>query len=239
MKIESLKLVERLFIIAQCKRQAFTLAEVLITLGIIGIVAAVTMPTVITNYKKKQVVTQLKKSYSLISQAVKLSETQNGETKFWNLNAPSEEFMNTYITPYLKNNEKLSTVVLNSKIQYKTLSGETIKTGTGTIQGYTIKLADGSFLIVDEWYPENNSFRTIYVDINGYKKPNTLGKDLFGFFITNESRVNPYGQYKEPLQLDEIIKSSSGQGCDTNGAGLLCSALIMHDNWEITDRYPW
>ena len=49
-------------------KKAFTLAEVLITLGIIGIVAAMTLPTLIGKYQKKQTVTQLKKSYTEISQ---------------------------------------------------------------------------------------------------------------------------------------------------------------------------
>lgn len=49
---------------------AFTLAEVLITLGIIGIVAAMTIPTLIANYKEKALESQFKKSYSLINQAL-------------------------------------------------------------------------------------------------------------------------------------------------------------------------
>ena len=49
--------------------KAFTLAEILITLGVIGIVAAITMPTLIQNHKKKVAVTQLKATYSILSQA--------------------------------------------------------------------------------------------------------------------------------------------------------------------------
>ena len=51
------------------KKAAFTLAEVLITLGIIGVVAAMTMPSLIQNYQEKATVTKLKKCYSLVSQA--------------------------------------------------------------------------------------------------------------------------------------------------------------------------
>lgn len=45
---------------------AFTLAEVLITLGIIGVVAAMTIPTLMSNYRKKQLETQIKANYSLV-----------------------------------------------------------------------------------------------------------------------------------------------------------------------------
>ena len=51
------------------KKAAFTLAEVLITLGIIGIVAAMTLPTLIANYQKKVVETRLISFYSKINQA--------------------------------------------------------------------------------------------------------------------------------------------------------------------------
>ena len=56
------------------KKVAFTLAEVLITLGIIGVVAALTIPNVVSNYKKKVVETRLAQLYSVLNQAVELSE---------------------------------------------------------------------------------------------------------------------------------------------------------------------
>src|SRR5574344_2249191 len=60
------------------KSIAFTLAEVLITLGIIGVFAALTIPTLINNYEKQATVTRLKKAYSVLNQAVSLSEAENG-----------------------------------------------------------------------------------------------------------------------------------------------------------------
>jgi prepilin-type N-terminal cleavage/methylation domain-containing protein len=60
-------------------RQAgFTLAEVLITLGIIGVVAALTIPGLIASYQKKVVETRIKKFYSVIQQAVKMKEANDG-----------------------------------------------------------------------------------------------------------------------------------------------------------------
>ena len=59
------------------KKAAFTLAEVLITLGIIGVVAAMTLPTLINNTKDTELVSRAKKSYSEIMQAVQMYEAQN------------------------------------------------------------------------------------------------------------------------------------------------------------------
>jgi prepilin-type N-terminal cleavage/methylation domain-containing protein len=65
------------------RAKAFTLAEVLITLAVIGIVAALTMPALIANYQKKVTAIRVKHFYSMFSQAIRLSEAENGEYKNW------------------------------------------------------------------------------------------------------------------------------------------------------------
>jgi len=61
----------------------FTLAEVLITLGIIGVVAAVTIPTLIHNHKKKLIETRLTQTVSIINQLLKRIEADEGEIDNW------------------------------------------------------------------------------------------------------------------------------------------------------------
>ena len=89
------------------KQAAFTLAEVLITLGIIGVVAALTMPSLIANHQKLQTVTQLKRTYNVLSNAVRMSVAENGDVEEWVLEDGdgvqlSSEFANTYLIPYLQ-----------------------------------------------------------------------------------------------------------------------------------------
>ena len=60
------------------KKVAFTLAEVLITLGIIGVVAAITIPGLVADYQKKVLVAQFKKSYSNLSNALNLVQAEYG-----------------------------------------------------------------------------------------------------------------------------------------------------------------
>ena len=64
-------------------KAGFTLAEVLITLGIIGVVAAMTIPSLMTAYNKHLTETRLKKFYSLFNQAIKLSVVENDEVEGW------------------------------------------------------------------------------------------------------------------------------------------------------------
>lgn len=56
------------------RRSAFTLAEVLITLGIIGVVAAMTLPALINNHRDKELITRVKKTYSALNQALELAQ---------------------------------------------------------------------------------------------------------------------------------------------------------------------
>lgn len=81
----------------------FTLAEVLITLGIIGVVSAMTIPNLIAKYQKEQTVVKLKKAISILNQAYKLSYDDVGEPSSNDyLKFTPKEYINTYWAPYIK-----------------------------------------------------------------------------------------------------------------------------------------
>lgn len=64
-------------------KNSFTMAEVLITLGIIGIVAAMTLPSLIKKHQRIETETRLKKAYSVINQAFLAAQAKHGEAKDW------------------------------------------------------------------------------------------------------------------------------------------------------------
>lgn len=74
-----MRLIENLNHCIKNSRLGFTLAEVLITLGIIGVVAAMVIPTLMSNYRKHIIETRVARTYSIISQAVKIAEENFGE----------------------------------------------------------------------------------------------------------------------------------------------------------------
>ena len=83
------------------KRAAFTLAEVLITLGIIGVVAAMTIPTIVYKHQKMVSETAVKKFYTNINQAVLMAETQKGEERItWSVTGTA--LYDNYLKDYLK-----------------------------------------------------------------------------------------------------------------------------------------
>lgn len=71
--------------ISVMRKSAFTLAEVLITLGIIGVVAAMTIPTLMNSTNSKETVTSLKKVFSTLSNAYTLTENEEGTPDTWGL----------------------------------------------------------------------------------------------------------------------------------------------------------
>ena len=250
-------------------RNAFTLAEILITLGIIGVMAAVTMPTLIKNYQKKQTVTQLKKAYSELSQAISMAQKDLGLMEDWdfaNFPTPADRAQYFYDN-VLKPNLKIAKYCAPS-------AGDCWADDTFTLIGnkYTnlIKGTGGrnSFISasgysVFYWLHGVGTGGWFFIDINGPKKPNVLGKDIFNFqlYSTRTSSKGPnvglmaQGMYRldeetnmfAPNSRYDIMtgnySTSSGAGsCSKTGIrnqGLTCSALIIMDGWEIRDDYPW
>ena len=189
------------------KNNGFTLAEVLITLGIIGVVAAMTLPTLVQNQQKRSLEVATQKFYSTMSQAVKKYMADEGVDDLRNtpLTDMSDDFSNwedaekacdDFVQKYLK----VAKVCENGCFadNYKTLNGEIyvvygLKTEEKLHTG-TFMLADGAVFDID-----SGDYVTpveLYVDVNGRKGPNKLGYDLWDMTIfydgsIDESHVNP------------------------------------------------
>lgn len=215
------------FIYTNSTKPGFTLAEVLITLGIIGAVAALTMPVLVGNYQKKQTVTKLKRAFSVLSQAVLMSELDNESTEFWNYNLEAKEFYDIYLKKYLITTEDVQFSEIRKVVTYRYLNNVEAEGAIGNNNSYAIKLNDGTFVIIDGWFDaiEGNS-RNIIFDINGLAKPNKIGRDVFYFRLYKKKGLIGYDE-------------SGDQGCERNATGYSCSQKIMEDGWEIKDDYPW
>ncbi|MDR1327404.1 MAG: prepilin-type N-terminal cleavage/methylation domain-containing protein, partial [Heliobacteriaceae bacterium] len=98
----AVELLDCLALRARNDRAGFTLTEVLITLGIIGVVAALTMPALIQKHKRQEVSVRLKKFNSTMSQALIFAEAEYGDAREWDRSGTAEETFNTYFKPYLR-----------------------------------------------------------------------------------------------------------------------------------------
>lgn len=223
------------------KNCGFTLAEVLITLGIIGVVAALTIPTLMTAHKKHETAAKLKKAVSTINQAIKLSESENGELENWDRSLTQKDFINKYFAPYMKISQLCIPATVcgyKSDVEWRQLNGILGNYGSINNGGRTPFLAfDGVVYAYSAFAAGSASIvgdndRVIIVDINGAQKPNQFGKDVFFLYrIEEEDSIIPYGADKTN---DEIKKS-----CSKTGNGFYCAALIRANGWEIPNDYPW
>lgn len=180
------------------RKLAFTLAEVLITLGIIGIVAAITIPQLINNYKAKRLRTQFLKSYSTIQQAFKEMESDDVSTDPTTYNTLEyyKTFMNYLQAPMdcgIGDNKYLPCVYMRDSSSkdykpYKTYDGKTNASMILFDDGQ-IALQDGTLLLFENYAPRMRVF--VSVDLNGYNnKPNRWGYDLFTFqLIDNQLKA--------------------------------------------------
>ena len=230
-------------------KKAFTLAEVLITLGIIGIVAAMTIPNLISHYQKESTATQLKKTFATVSLAVRTSESENEEVAGWDMsNKNTIEVFDKYLAPYMKCSKKL---INAGEIKYFSPNGKQEK-GLAIIRGgagvYT--LLSGVQLIVNNGVivGNNNGYYSIgiMVDLNGYNtKPNKFGRDAFFISIAPEEGVKmSYRDDGEGIvqkTRKQLIDGPSNENyqCNYSGRGIWCGALIQRDGWKISDDYPW
>ncbi len=177
------------------KKVAFTLAEVLITLGIIGIVVAMTIPTLMTNIKAKKLRTQFLKSYSIVQQAFKLME--NDDVSSDPTTYGYGEYYKTFLN-YVKggmdcgntsSNPMKSSVpcyqMYNGAKHYKSLDKKATFRYQFLDDGQIV-LPDGTLLLFENYAHSVNDILAVSVDINGYgNPPNVAGYDLFTFQLVD------------------------------------------------------
>jgi prepilin-type N-terminal cleavage/methylation domain-containing protein len=220
------------------KNYGFTLAEVLITLAIIGVVAALTIPSVVRNYQKTQTVTQLKKVYSALANTTNLAIADEGPVEGWVIDSGtdgSKAFAEKYLIPYLKVSKDCGTQT-TGECQFKATSLSKQSTSTLDSTHARFYLADGTLIAVRVFIEP--IYADVRVDLNGQKGPNRYGRDvfLFNYRIYNKAGFGPHCATTE--SRDTLLGDSASR-CNKNQSGLCCATLIMKDGWQISDDYPW
>lgn len=215
---------------------AFTLAETLIILGLIGVVASLTVSDIVTNYQNNLRLSSLKKSYSLFSNALNIINREYGLYEDWGLSNDQNSvyLVAEKIEPFLKIAKKcINEVGCWSGTKTKNLKGNTdayysSEKGWGE-KPLSYVLTDGSFLALDTW---NTSVKSVFgvnsgvawstiffVDTDGFKGPNKVGVDVFPFVLSDKGFL-PAGADNETYC------------CKTNSSwcGLACTARVLRQN---------
>lgn len=208
----------------------FTLAEVLVTLGVIGVVAAMTLPSVIKHHQQQATVSKVKKFYTTINQAIRQSEAENGSCSTWTRITNSsinsqKDFYDTYLSNYLKSTEISLETVPNEK--------------NTTTMRYIIKLADGSGFRLDNNSTQSRLFNIAFYPNISKLQSTDFTKDRFYFELYNTNcTVKPY-----TFQWDGTsgnLKNDNKYGCNkTSKMATYCTKLIENNGWQMPKDYPW
>lgn len=238
-KLETLKQVQ-----GDIMKCAFTLAEVLITLCVIGVVAAMTLPTLIAKADRDSKIANVKKAHSVLNQAIKLSTIDNEDYETWDSSLSIKDYVKLYFAPYMNIAvfcETYSTCNYKSSVPWKKNDGTGGYTWINfngrypfiTNDGILYSIinnggSDGSDGAYDTRYFGKNG---IIVDVNASSPPNRFGNDVFMFIRLQSGAVVPFGYGLS----DEEINAD----CKTRGKGLYCAEKLRRNGWRYSSDYPW
>ncbi len=238
-------------------RKAFTLAEILITLGIIGVVAALTVPNIYSNYQQEALTAQLRKIISEIESAFDLSITSEGKTTLSGTRIArdgiDEKFIDTYFK-YIKKCKDTDTAKCFASEQYFSING---KKKDFKCAGYSYVLANSSAIcmnivkeipILTEDDEDSGKFKQlkglnieIFIDTNGNQPPNVGGRDMFHVYMMPDGRIQDHANIAGVCITQEdgnvICERPEAEDiysdCESSPFGDGCLAKIMDNNWKM------
>ena len=216
------------------KKLAFTLAEVLVTLGIIGVVSAMTVPSLMQNYQRQSYVTQLHKSYNEISQALLQYQTDKNAVNLKEAGLNSQNAVNSFVKSYFKVVRECDNMSNCFSSEYRSLKGNVVA-NFDAVNFKSFVIASGASFR-PAYSPVGEKLINIAVDINGQKGPNIVGRDLFWIYVYNNGLLddgNINADVNAPLTKElreNSFETLCKAGIDVTG----CFGKILNDNWQMT-----
>lgn len=203
------------------KKFGFTLSEVLITIGAIGIVASLVLPPLKKALDERANMSALKKFYNEFSNATKLIAVEKDIPYYWGLydnnDASSEMLMQLYKKRLFMIKECSKTDSSCFPFPIKGPNGDEKITATNyrnwSMRGFVLK--NGTTVCFDV----NNDWFSVFFDVNGFKKPNTLGEDVFAWAVNGKGQIVSI--------YDPSITTAQGQSQDYDYA-----FVYMKNGWK-------
>ena len=223
------------------KNNAFTLAEVLITLGIIGVVAAFTLPTLISKYQEHVIISKYKKMYSTLANAYNLAIAENGSPDQWQVETRID-FLKK-LEPYLNVSEECYNKVgcttmgdyvsLSGEIMFGNFNNSTVFPKLRLNNGFSISMTTNPNPDCIYTYTDENGTTTktnnvcaqcygVITNTKSTKEYNVYGKDFFSFVFTKQA-VMPTGYNAS----DYIVKANCNKSIHGSGNGDTCGTWIL------------
>ncbi len=214
-------------------KKGFTLAEILLALSIVGIIAVLTVPVFMGSYKEKIYASSLKKTYTEITTAITalLADEQAGDNQnFYNTsagvsnssyNSGAQYFLDNYFK-LVKNTTKCSNT---SNPCYKAGTYHNKAGNNGTLSSdYKCALISTGALVCMK---VTGGRAYIVVDVNGKRSPNTVGEDVFSFYIQPDGTV---------VDVYDLIYTNNCNSASSGSLEIIASGCfndVMKNGWKV------
>lgn len=226
---------------------ALSYAEIMITMGILGIVATHILPVVYSEFQRSLTMIKLQKEYAVFFTGIDSAIKENGSPDNWGLigagDATGLSNLNVVVSQYFRLNKNCNAAEgCFPDTNYKNMKGIDNPVVLNDDTGYTkFRLADGTSVALTQldetcnldWGDTEKLQHVcgeILLDINGNSGPNTYGKDLFGFILTKYGLV-PMGTSEQTS--GQSFNAACSQNSNANFKyenGLSCTAWILYNN---------
>lgn len=222
-------------------KKGFTLSEVLITLGIVGVVAVLTIPGVMKNYKNRLYTAQLQKAYSQISDAAQAIMNDEHVDNFYETQAITKTptsgnectaasnvpcyFLNTYFKPVKRNCGTGTNQCIASSYVSIALSSA----GAMDNKDYCIQTTNGA-AICGKYA---NNLLTLIIDVNGTAEPNMIGRDTFAVDIKSDGTVADFGSNSRDPKVYAANTTCTGNSGTFSTRASGCLTEIMNAGWKM------
>lgn len=224
-----------------------TLAEMLITLMVIGVVFTICLGTFVADHNKNQTVVRLEKAYSTFANAFRQSAAENGPPDSWSVDNQLTELSSyKFFDRYLKRFLIIAKDCQNStegdcNFVFKELNGTEKSLNSTWARFY---LNDGTFVGLQARGGDKYKVVYLYVDTNGKKRLNVVARDIFmlEYWLQNDTYPEYVGQllpFGHEYSKTQLKSADNDNNCNPTKNGNYCAALIMKDNWQIVEGYPW
>ena len=210
-------------------KSGFTLGETLIALTIVGVISALTVPSVINNYQRKTFALAVKKNYLNIQENLTKLQTEN-----YRNNSIVDTKLTTNIGDFLTENFKINKDCGNSAqpcfaTEYDTINGGI--TNFSCNSGRNVLLANGAAICMIQASAEAPVV-TVYIDTNGTNGPNIGGRDMFTFNIYEDFSIDEVS----PTEIKNATVNRNtlfDNNCKTSSVGKGCFNKLIIDKWKM------
>ncbi len=236
-------------------KKGFTLAEVLITLGVIGVIASVTLPALKADLDRNIWSQSLKANLSIMKSAMEQMKAKEDvddlrDTVLWSdvvskeVNASSSDEVIDSVKEQMDKYFKIEKISLGmpTDVSIHTLRLASDSTMDNYIRFYLANSSAINLVFYPASYTANckkdfcNPVADLFLDVNADKGPNVYGKDIYRFYIAENGNIYPYGSEAVADYDESAVLWNSENGCagkSPSGDGIACAARVIEDDYSI------